>query len=223
MGLILNIETSTKSCSISIYNNGDFLACKEETKEEFIHSKKLILFIVDIIKDANININDLDAVAISKGPGSYTGLRIGTSTAKGLCYAMDIPLISVSTLKAMAYGIAKKYNYNLFCPMIDARRMEVYSAIYDKDNNTIRKINADIVNENTYNKFLNEKIVFFGDGANKCKTIIKSKNAIFLDNVLPTSKDIGELSYAKFLKKDFEDVAYFEPYYLKPFMLGKKS
>ena len=151
MGLILNIETSTKSCSISIYNNGDFLACKEETKEEFIHSKKLILFIVDIIKDANININDLDAVAISSGPGSYTGLRIGTSTAKGLCYAMDIPLISVSTLKAMAYGIAKKYNYNLFCPMIDARRMEVYSAIYDKDNNTIRKINADIVDENTYN------------------------------------------------------------------------
>jgi tRNA threonylcarbamoyladenosine biosynthesis protein TsaB len=223
MGLILAIETSTKNCSVALFNKGELLNYKEEKKEEFIHSEKLVKFIEEVLQKEQAHIKDLDAIAVSKGPGSYTGLRIGTSTSKGLCYALDIPLISISTLKSMAFGMAKRYNFTFFCPMIDARRMEVYAAMFDDKNNLIREINADIVDKNTYKKFLNKKVVFFGDGALKCKPIISSNNAFFIDDIFPSSIYIGELAQIKFLNNEFEDVAYFEPYYLKEFLLGKKS
>ena len=150
-------------------------------------------------------------------------MRIGTSTAKGLCYALSIPLISISTLKAMASTMAKNHVTDIYCPMIDARRMEVFSGIYDVENNEIREIQADVVDELTYANFLNNEVLFFGDGALKCKEIINHKNAKFLEGVYPSAKDLGKLAYAKFMNKDFEDVAYFEPYYLKDFVAGKKK
>ena len=167
--------------------------------------------------------SDLSAVAISMGPGSFTGLRIGVSTAKGICYALGIPLIAVSTLKAMAFGMAKKLKSELYCPMIDARRMEVYSAFYDLENNLVRKIQADIVNESSYLTFLNKNVVFFGDGSVKIKEIIKHENATFISDFHPSATFIGDLSYEKFRNSDFVDIAYFEPYYLKDFVGGKKA
>ena len=157
------------------------------------------------------------------GPGSYTGLRIGVSTAKGLCYGLDIPLISVSTLKAMSSAMILKQQADLYCPMIDARRMEVYSAIFDVNNNRLRDIQADIIDSSSYKQELEKVMVFFGDGSEKAKDIIRNKNAIFIPNFYPSAKYMGVLSYQKFTKSDFEDLAYFEPFYLKDFVAGKKS
>ena len=157
------------------------------------------------------------------GPGSYTGLRIGVSTAKGLCYALDIPLISVSTLQAMAYGMLNVSKADLFCPMIDARRMEVYSAFFDSDNIMVREIQADVVDGSSYDVELKKKVIFFGDGSDKLKGIIKHKNAIFQSDFYPSAEFIGVLSYNRFVESNFEDVAYFEPYYLKDFVAGKKD
>jgi tRNA threonylcarbamoyladenosine biosynthesis protein TsaB len=167
---------------------------------------------------------DLDAISISKGPGSYTGLRIGVSTAKGLSYSLNRPLISVSTLRSMAFYMSQKQsNYDLYCPMIDARRMEVFSSFYDKDNNQLRAVMADIIDENSYNKELKNKVLFFGDGSNKCKDVLTSGNAYFTDNFSPSATYMGILSLEKYNNKDFEDVAYFEPFYLKDFVIGKKN
>ena len=223
MALILHIETATKSCSVALAQNDEFITCKEEVNENYSHAEKLNTFIAALFQDQNINLQNLDAIAVSKGPGSYTGLRIGVSTAKGLCYALDKPLISISTLRAMAYGIAQKESADLYCPMIDARRMEVYSAFYDDKNNEIRAVNADIINADTYQKELASRVLFFGDGAEKCKQIIKHSNAKFIDGVYPSSKDMTALAMQKFNKKEFEDIAYFEPYYLKDFVAGKKN
>jgi tRNA threonylcarbamoyladenosine biosynthesis protein TsaB len=220
---ILNIETSTKACSVAIHNDGKLLNCKESVTEEFSHSEKLLLFISDIMNESRINFSQLNAVAVSMGPGSYTGLRIGVSTAKGLCYALDIPLISVSTLQAMAYGMLSVSKADLFCPMIDARRMEVYSAFFDSDNIMVRKIQADIVDGSSYDVELKKKVIFFGDGSDKLKGVIKHKNAIFQSDFYPSAEFIGVLSYNRFVESNFEDIAYFEPYYLKDFVAGKKS
>ena len=220
---ILNIETSTKACSVAIHNDGKLLNCKESVTEEFSHSEKLLLFISDIMNESRINFSQLNAVAVSMGPGSYTGLRIGVSTAKGLCYALDIPLISVSTLQAMAYGMLSVSKADLFCPMIDARRMEVYSAFFDSDNIMVREVQADIVDGSSYDVELRKKVIFFGDGSDKLKGVIKHKNAIFQSDFYPSAEFIGVLSYNKFVESNFEDVAYFEPYYLKDFVAGKKS
>ena len=220
---ILNIETSTKACSVAIHNDGKLLNCKESVTEEFSHSEKLLLFISDVMNESRISFSQLNAVAVSMGPGSYTGLRIGVSTAKGLCYALDIPLISVSTLQAMAYGMLSVSKADLFCPMIDARRMEVYSAFFDSDNIMVRKIQADIVDGSSYDVELKKKVIFFGDGSDKLKGVIKHKNAIFQSDFYPSSEFIGVLSYNKFVESNFEDIAYFEPYYLKDFVAGKKS
>jgi len=220
---ILNIETSTKACSVAIHNDGKLLNCKESVTEEFSHSEKLLLFISDIMNESRINFSQLNAVAVSMGPGSYTGLRIGVSTAKGLCYALDIPLISVSTLQAMAYGMLSVSKADLFCPMIDARRMEVYSAFFDSDNIMVRKIQADIVDGSSYDFELKKKVIFFGDGSDKLKGVIKHKNAIFQSDFYPSAEFIGVLSYNRFVESNFEDIAYFEPYYLKDFVAGKKS
>ena len=223
MALILLIETATKSCSVSLSSENKIIACKEEVNNQYSHAEKLTIFITELFKTQDFSIKDLDAIAVSKGPGSYTGLRIGISTAKGLCYALDIPLISVSTLKAMAFRMAQKEESDLYCPMIDARRMEVYNAFYDNTNKEIRGIQADIIEAHSYQKELDKKVLFFGDGAQKCKQIIQHPNAKFLDDIFPSSKDMLEIANEKFSEKNFEDVAYFEPFYLKDFVIGKKD
>lgn len=223
MSLILSIETTTKNCSVALFKKGKLIALKEQCSDNYSHAEQLTLFITEIIEETQCNLTNINAVALSKGPGSYTGLRIGTSVAKGLCYSLGIPLISVSTLKAMANDMALIENFELFCPMIDARRMEVFSAVYDKDNKEIRAVQADIVDDQTYKTYLKREMLFFGDGALKCKEIIDNKNAHFLKDIYPSAKNLGKLANTKFIKKDFEDIAYFEPYYLKDFVVGKKS
>ncbi len=225
MAYILSIETATKACSVAISKNEKCISSVEHFGDGYTHAENLSVFIEQALEKANLNYKELNAVAISKGPGSYTGLRIGTSTAKGLCYALEIPLISISTLQAMAYGMATDSDTNkqLFCPMIDARRMEVYAAFYDHSNHQIRDIEADIIDENSYSTYLvNSTVVFFGDGAAKCKEALSNQdNASFIDDFHPSAKFIGTLAYQKFIQKDFEDTAYFEPYYLKDFVAGK--
>jgi len=223
MPLILGIETSTRNCSVALFKDGIVIAEKEHISDNYIHAERLTLFIQQVIYLANVSLKNIEAVALSKGPGSYTGLRIGTSTAKGLCYALDIPLIAISTLEAMAFEIAKNEKSAIYCPMIDARRMEVFSALYDVNNKQVRGVQADVVDENTYTEFLADEIIFFGDGSLKCQEIINHKNAKFIEGINPSAKNLGILAKAKFEKKDFEDVAYFEPYYLKDFVAGKKK
>ena len=218
MALLLAIETTTKNCSVALFENSKLITYKEKNSGRHSHAEQLTFFIEEVVRKASITLGQVEAIILSKGPGSYTGLRIGTSTAKGLCYSLDIPLISVSTLKSMAFEISKKGNYMFYCPMIDARRMEVFASVYDKSNNEVREIRADIVDQHTYAEFLKDKVLFFGDGALKCKSIINSSNAYFIDGIFPSAKNIGLLGFDKFLNKDFEDVAYFEPYYLKDFV-----
>ena len=219
---ILNIETSTKACSVAIHKNGNLIALKECVTENFSHSEKLLVFVEELIGNSQLKLVDISAIAVSMGPGSYTGLRIGVATAKGLCYGLNIPLISISTLKSMSLGMSLKIKADLFCPMIDARRMEVYSAFFDINNIRKRGIQADILDSNSYKNELKEKVIFFGDGSDKAKEVIKNRNAIFIADFHPSANFIGMLSYQKFLNSDFEDLAYFEPFYLKDFVAGKK-
>ncbi len=223
MSRILHIETATQNCSVSLSENGKLLAFKEQTGN-YTHAENLTVFIQQTLEEANLNFNQLDAVSVSKGPGSYTGLRIGVSTAKGICFALEIPLIAVDTLKSMTKGVLlNQIEADLFCPMIDARRMEVYAEIVDKKLNVVRSVNADIVDENTYSEFLRENTVcFFGNGMIKCKEILSTfNNSIFVEGIEPSAKGMVEIATEKFLKKEFEDVAYFEPHYLKDFIVGK--
>jgi len=223
MAIILAIDTTTKNCSVALFEDEDLLQLKEHNSGEYSHAEQLTLFIEEIVRESDITYNEINAIALSKGPGSYTGLRIGTSTAKGLCYSLDIPLIAIPTLKAMALGMSKVQKFDFFCPMIDAKRMEVFAAIYDKNNKEVREVRADIVDKGTYAEYFNKSILFFGDGAIKCKEIINNTNAKFIEDIYPSAKDLGALSYQKFVNKDIEDVAYFEPYYLKDFVAGKKK
>ena len=223
MSFILAIETTTKNCSVALFEDSVLVNIKEQNSDKYIHAEKLILFILEVVKGSNISLKDVDCIALSSGPGSFTGLRIGTSTAKGLCYSLDIPLVSVSTLKAMAFETSKNQNYKYYCPMIDARRMEVFASIYDSHNNEVREVRADVVDENTYASFLKEKMLFFGDGALKCRSIINNSNAHFIESKFPSAKNIGKLGFEKFKNKDFEDTAYYDPNYLKDFIVGKKK
>lgn len=228
MALILQIETATQTCSVALAQNGVLLAYKEQT-ERNIHASVITLFIEELMQKAQIKYQDLDAIAVSMGPGSYTGLRIGVSTAKGLCYALDIPLIAVNTLEAMSAGFAANHfsvnPQTLFCPMIDARRMEVYCAIFDAETQLIQETKAEIIDEHSFDHLLNSNIVyFFGDGAAKCESVLGlSLNARIMDDFENSAKYLTRLAYDKFQKKEFEDVAYFEPFYLKDFIAGKKS
>ncbi|RXQ89062.1 tRNA (adenosine(37)-N6)-threonylcarbamoyltransferase complex dimerization subunit type 1 TsaB [Ancylomarina salipaludis] len=227
MALILNIETSTAVCSVSLGKDGELLAYKEN-KEGMNHATHLTVFIDAILKENQLTPNDLDAVAVSMGPGSYTGLRIGVSTAKGLCYGSSLPLIAVSTLQAMTVPLLKNEailsqlgdpEASIFCPMIDARRMEVYTAFYSSKNEEIREISAEIIDEASFAADLEKtEIVFFGDGSSKCQSSLQSQNAIFVSDVTPTAVGMVQLAEAKFQAEDFENVAYFEPFYLKDFV-----
>lgn len=227
MALILNIETSTAVCSVSLGKDGDLLAYKEN-KEGMNHATHLTVFIDSILKENKLTPNDLDAVAVSMGPGSYTGLRIGVSTAKGLCYGSNLPLIAISTLQAMTAPLLKDKavisqlgdpEVSIFCPMIDARRMEVYTAFYSFKNEELRQISAEIIDEESFvSDLAKNEIVFFGDGSSKCQSSLQSENAIFVNDITPTAIGMVELSEAKFKAEAFEDVAYFEPFYLKDFV-----
>ena len=218
MAIILNIETATKNCSVSLAKDGEVLIIKELNNGNYSHAEVLHPFIVEILKEVNLTTDKIDAVAVSKGPGSYTGLRIGVSAAKGLCFAFDKPLISVNTLTSLAHAIA--IDKGFIVPMLDARRMEVYSSILNADYTSIREIKAEIIDGNSFSEFLEkDKVYFLGDGAAKCKEVITHANAIFVDDKFPSAKEMAELSYNKYKKNDIEDVAYFEPFYLKDFVV----
>ncbi len=218
LALILNIETATKNCSVSIAKDGETLALQELNDGNYSHAEKLHEFIETVLLKSAVKFTDLDAVAVSKGPGSYTGLRIGVSAAKGLCFALEIPLISVATLESLAQSITCSEGYKV--PMLDARRMEVYSAVFDCDNSSVEAVSANIVTPETYASFLNKKTVYFlGDGAEKCKAVIQHKNAVFIDAKYPSAKEMSSISFKKFQQNNFEDVAYFEPFYLKDFVV----
>ena len=214
----MNIETATKNCSVSLAKDGVIIAIKELNNGNYSHAEVLHPYIVDILKEAKINSNKIDAIAVSKGPGSYTGLRIGVSAAKGLCFAFDKPLISIETLASLANAIT--INNGIIVPMLDARRMEVYAAVYNENHQQIREIKAEIIDENSFSEYLEKhKVYFLGDGAQKCKEVISHKNAVFIDDKFPSAKEMAELSYIKYKKSDTEDVAYFEPFYLKDFVV----
>lgn len=218
---ILNIETATKNCSVALSKNGETIALREIAEEGFSHAEKLHVFIEEIISESAISFQDLTAIAVSQGPGSYTGLRIGVSSAKGLCYALNIPLIAVDTLQSLAAQIS--IPNGLIIPMIDARRMEVFSAAFDLNLNTIQAVAAEIITEDSY-KELEQEIHFIGDGASKCKAFLNKSNFIFHDTIIyPSAKEMSFLSFEKYKKSDTVDVAYFEPLYVKDFMLTKKK
>ncbi|QZT35799.1 tRNA (adenosine(37)-N6)-threonylcarbamoyltransferase complex dimerization subunit type 1 TsaB [Halosquirtibacter xylanolyticus] len=222
MALILNIETATEICSVCLSKDGVVTHIKEN-KEGLNHANLLTVFIEDILKEADIKATDLDAVAVSSGPGSYTGLRIGVSAAKGICYGANIPLISISTLQAMANHAAtsqeEKTNNTLYASLIDARRMEVFSAFYDIENNIQRQINADIIDEESYRDMLEQHpVVFVGNGVEKCKAALNHTNAIFAEEIKASSAYFAPIAEKKFQQQEFESVAYFEPFYLKDFV-----
>lgn len=221
MPVILNIETATKNCSVSVTQKGKVLAVTELNEGAFSHAEKLHTFILDVLKKAGKTMQDVDAIAVSKGPGSYTGLRIGVSAAKGLCFALDKPLIAISTLTLLVHAIPLN-EYDYFIPLLDARRMEVYSAVYNSKYEQIRQTEAEIIDVDSFSEFLSEgRVCFLGDGAAKCKEFISHENAFFLEDYFPSAKEMAKLSYDKYTHKYFEDVAYFEPYYLKDFVAGK--
>lgn len=222
MTFILNIETSTTNCSVALSKEGETIVLKEDYNNGYSHAEKLHVYIDAVLKEAGVALNAIEAVAISKGPGSYTGLRIGVSTAKGLCYALDKPLISVSTLEALAHQVT--CDNGVIVPMLDARRMEVYSAVFDSQYTEIREIQAQVLDENAFSEYLEAgKVYFIGDGVEKTKTLINHPNAVFVEGKLPSADTMGMLSYNKFKNNAFEDVAYFEPYYLKDFVALKSK
>lgn len=218
MSTILCIETASTNCSVAIGVNGKLLALKEDYDSSYSHAERLHTFIKELVEDNDLKLSDLDAIAVSKGPGSYTGLRIGVSAAKGLCFSLDIPLISVATLTSIAHQVEDE---GTIIPMMDARRMEVYTAVFDKDKNQIEETSAKILDPESYNSNLEEGLVYFiGSGVEKFKKICEHHNARYIEGKLPSAAQMVSLATMKHKKSDFEDVAYFEPYYLKDFMAG---
>lgn len=221
MALILSIDTSTYGCSVAVYDGTKRLSCYELMTEKS-SSAMLTLLIQNVIFQTGYSLSDLDAVAVAKGPGSYTGLRIGVSTAKGLCFALDKPLIGINTLAAMAVQVQGYFSESqLLCPMIDARRMEVYCAVFDKMLQEVLPVEAKIIDAQSFEMLLEQRqVVFFGDGAAKCQSVLgASANAFFLpETIFPSAKTIGLLATQAFENQQFEDLAAFEPFYLKEFM-----
>ena len=219
MSCLIHIETSTKVCSVALSKDKKVLFYKENQEGSF-HAELLGVFVYETFQYAKQNGLNLDAVSVSAGPGSYTGLRIGISEAKGFCYGLGIPLIAIPSLEIMAGQVVQsKEDADFYCPMIDARRMEVYAAVYDKRLNKLRDMAADIIDENSYIEFLSKgKVYFFGDGSAKCKAIISSPNARFLGNIYPMASGMVSIAEKKYEQKEFVNTAYFEPFYLKEFM-----
>ena len=227
--MILCLETSTAVCSVALVENGNVIALRESLDGQN-HAEKITVFIDEVMKEANVSYRDLDAVATSMGPGSYTGLRIGVSTAKGLCYAMEKPLIAIDTLAAMAQGFkdhktTRPQDYKLgmiLCPMIDARRMEVYSSFFDNDLNKISDTRAIIIDENSFiEEKQNHHLYLFGDGADKLASLFENDDKItVVENFHCSASYMAELADKAFKNNDFVDTAYFEPFYLKNFVPG---
>lgn len=223
---ILCIETSTKACSVALAINGELLALKESVDQDYSHAEQLNLFIEEVMDKGEIEFNQLNAISVSKGPGSFTGLRIGVSTAKGLAYALNIPLLSIETLESMAIGFLRKFPINtneLLVPMIDARRKEVYMSIFDSELNQKSKTKAEVIDLDFFNQWEGvQKIHLFGDGADKFEEDFKDNERVIVHkNFYPSAQFMTSLSDKKFKNKIFEDVAYFEPYYLKEFIAIK--
>jgi tRNA threonylcarbamoyladenosine biosynthesis protein TsaB len=217
LSYILNIETATKNCSVALAKEGKTILSKEIAEEGYSHAERLHVFMEEIIQESGITFNDLSAIAVSQGPGSYTGLRIGVSAAKGLCYALNIPLIAIDTLQVLASQA--RVSDGLIVPMLDARRMEVYSAIFNVNLENKRATAAEIISDNSFEDF-QETLYFVGDCAEKCQAVLTKENFIFLEEIkYPSAKEMSLLSFIKFKKSDTVDVAYFEPYYLKDFMI----
>ena len=221
---ILCIDTTSEFCSVSLFINQNLIE-NNNSKIERSHSKLLIKLIDYTLNNNKLKIADIDVFSISKGPGSYTGLRIGLSSIKGFCYALDKPLVSINTLKILAISALENIDDKDFilCPMIDARRMEVYTKSFDHNLNELSNDQAIILEKDTFDNYKDKKVYFFGDGSDKFKKIVSRKNFIFLDNINPDSKFMGKLSYDKFINRNFEDLSSFEPNYIKDFYLIKKK
>lgn len=218
---ILHIETSTKNCSVSIGNSGVLVALEERNTGGYSHAEKLHVFVEKVIEKAGLKFSDLAAVCVGKGPGSYTGLRIGVSAVKGLCYALDIPMLAVESLEVLSRNVSVDTGHII--PLLDARRMEVYSAIFDANHERVRETKAEIIDSNSFFEYLEQGPVhFIGDGADKCKDLIQHPNASFIENAFPSASDMVSLAFEKYRAHDMVDVAYFEPFYLKDFV-GTKS
>ncbi|MGB0523251.1 MAG: tRNA (adenosine(37)-N6)-threonylcarbamoyltransferase complex dimerization subunit type 1 TsaB [Flammeovirgaceae bacterium] len=221
--MILSIETATTVGSVALHQEGKLVGSYELHLERS-HASAITQLIEHLLKISDVRMTDIQAIAISKGPGSYTGLRIGTSTAKGLCFGLDIPLIAVNTLQAMAKSVSKFYQHQavLLCPMIDARRMEVYTAYFTPDMGSVKETHAKIINENSFKAELSERqVVLFGNGAPKCAAVLQHPQLHLIEGVSPQAREIGEIASQKFMQQEFEDLAYFEPFYLKDFVAGK--
>src|SRR5690606_39018792 len=221
MSLILSLETATPVCSVALHKEGKLVGLNELHLSQS-HSALLGVLVEDVIRYAGYSLSDIDLIAVSKGPGSYTGLRIGTASAKGLCFALDIPLVAVNTLEAMAYGVARyRVEESYLCPMIDARRMEVYTLVVDHQMNTIMPTRPVVVEDGAFEELIKDLyFLFCGDGAAKCiNTLCVTSNAKFIDNITPSAENIGALAYQmqKENKLVYEELAYFEPFYLKEF------
>ncbi len=222
MALILQLETASTNCSVSLAREGELLAYKEHNSPSFSHSEQLHLFIKDVLEAAGVSLQQLKAIAVSKGPGSYTGLRIGVSAAKGLCYALGIPLISTRTLRGIA--LQKEVSSGVIISMLDARRMEVYAAVFNAAHEEVKPTRAVIIEASSFKEFAEKgKVHLVGSGASKCKEVLTHLNFSFDDTLVPTSRTMSEEAYQKFQQGSFEDVAYFEPYYLKDFILQQKK
>ncbi len=221
MALILNIETATKNCSVALAKEGKTLAIREIATQNFSHAEKLHVFIEELFLETNLKLQDLSAIAVSQGPGSYTGLRIGVSAAKGLCYALSVPLIAVDTLELLARKI--EIQSGIIVPMIDARRMEVFCAFFDRKYNKISETKAEIIDENSY-RDISETLHLIGDGAMKFKEILTDAKFQYYPEIeFPSAIEMATVSFQKFQNNQLEDVAYFEPFYLKDFVLMTKK
>ena len=219
MAYILHIETATKNCSVALSFEGRLLACQELATDGYAHAEKLHVFIDTLLQQANVQFAQLNAIAVSKGPGSYTGLRIGNSAAKGLCFALHIPLIAIDTLAVLAAQAQSVVKEGYIVPMLDARRMEVYSAVYTPQCDLYQAVQAEILDEQSYGTFT-DPLYFVGDCQDKLKTVLTQPNFNFIPEVVyPSAKDMLVLSYEKYLNQEFEDLAYYEPFYLKDFLV----
>jgi tRNA threonylcarbamoyladenosine biosynthesis protein TsaB len=224
MPVILSLETSTDVCSVALHDNIHLLA-HEEIHEPQSHAARLAPLIDVMLRKVNVQVKQIEAVAVTRGPGSYTGLRIGTSTAKGLCYALGIPLISVGTLELLAFQATGSIPpASLLCPMIDARRMEVYCLVTDSKLEVIQPVSAHVIDETSFAELLEgNQVLFFGNGANKCRQVITHSNAAFLEGIYPQASALGLMADEKFRKKQFEDLVHFKPFYLKEFVAKKAA
>ena len=220
---ILHIETSSRNCSVAISDGEELLCLCEEVSENYKQSESLHTFVEWALEGAEISLKEIEAVSLGKGPGSYTGLRIGAASAKGFCYGLKVPLIAVNSLETMIEPFLSQ-NYDVIIPLIDARRMEVYCAVFDGNSGEmISGTEAKILDEQSFTELEGKKILFVGDGAKKAKEILQLENADFVENIYPSAKYLIKKSVEKFNRQDFEDVAYFEPFYLKDFHGVKKK